>query len=73
MGTLSYDRSPPIYSHFIHRLFLKTLIIMSISTNIHIPHVCDLLGSYILLICNSIHLITPYSSTSISYLYQRIK
>ena len=34
--------------------FIKTLIIISISTNIHRPYVCDRLGLYISLVNNSI-------------------
>ena len=38
--------------------FIKTLIIMSISTNIDKPYVCDPLGPYISLINNSIDQVT---------------
>ena len=47
--------------------FIKTLIIMSISTNIHRHYVCDPLGPYISLVNNSIDQITPYWSTLINY------
>ena len=51
---------------------IKTLIIMSISTNIHRPYVCDPLGPYISLVNNSIDQITPYSSTLINYPHPHI-
>ena len=47
--------------------FIKTLIIMSISTNIYRPYVCDPLGPYISLVKNSIDQITSYWSTLINY------
>ena len=50
--------------------FIKTLIILSISTNIHRPYMCDPLGPYISLVNNSIDQITPYWSTLINYLHQ---
>ena len=50
MGTLSYGHSSSISRHLVCRFFIKTLIIMSISTNIHRPYVCDPLGSYISLV-----------------------
>ena len=40
--------------------FIKTLIIMCTSTNIHKPYVCDSQGPYISLVNNSIDQITPY-------------
>ena len=52
--------------------FIKTLIIMSISTNIHRPYVCDPLGPYISLVNNSIDQITPYWSTLINYPHPHI-
>ena len=52
--------------------FIKTLIIMSLSTNIHRPYVCDPLGSYISLANNSIDQITPYWSTLINYPHPQI-
>ena len=52
--------------------FIKTLIIMSISTNIHKPYVCDPLGPYISLVNNSIDQITPYWSTLINYPHPHI-
>ena len=52
--------------------FIKTLIIMSISTNIHKPYVCDPQGPYISLVKNFIDQITPYWSTLINYLYPHI-
>ena len=47
--------------------FIKTLIVMSISTNIHKPYVCDPLGPYISLVNNSMDQITPYWSNLINY------
>ena len=41
MGTFSCGRSPRIYRHLEWGFFIKILIIMSISTNIHKPYVCD--------------------------------
>ena len=52
--------------------FIKTLIIMSISTNIYKPYVCDPLGPYISLVNNSINQITSYWSTLINYLHLHI-
>ena len=52
--------------------FIKTLIIVSISTNIHRPYVCDPLGLYISLVNNSIDQITPYWSTLINYPHPHI-
>ena len=51
------------YEVFYH----KTLIIMSMSTNIYRPYVCDPLSPYISLVNNSIDQITPYCSTLINY------
>ena len=62
----------PYFRHFIFEIFIKTLIIMHISINIHIPYVCDPLGSYISLINNYINTITSYRSNFISYLRQKI-
>ena len=47
---------------------MKILIIMSISTNIHRPYVCDTLCPYISLVNNSIDQITTYWSTLINYM-----
>ena len=47
--------------------FIKTLIVMSISTNIHKPYLCDPLGPYISLVNNSMDQITPYWSNLINY------
>ena len=52
--------------------FIKTFIIMSISTNIHKPYVCDPLGPYISLVNYSIDQITPYWSTLINYSHPHI-
>ena len=51
---------------------LKILIIISIFTNIHRPYVCDPLVLYISLVNNSIDPITPYWSTLINFLRERI-
>ena len=50
MGTLSCGRSPPIYRHLVWGFFIKTLIIMYISTNIHKTYMSDPLGAYISLV-----------------------
>ena len=47
--------------------FIKTLIIMSTSTNINKPYVCDLLGPYIVLVNSSIDQITSYWSMTKSF------
>ena len=47
MGNLICGRSPLIYRHLVYNFFMKTLIIMFISTNIDRPYVCDPLGLYI--------------------------
>ena len=52
--------------------FIKTLIIMPISTNIHRPYACDPLGLYMSLVNNSIDEITPYWSTLINYPHPHI-
>ena len=67
VGTLSCDRSPPIYRHSI--FLIKTVIIIFISTNIYRPYVCDPQGPYILLVNNFIYPKIPYSSIFIYYLY----
>ena len=72
MGTSSYDLLPHIHRHLICGFFIKTHIIMSISTNIHRPYVCEPLGSYISLVNNSIDPITPYWSTFSNNLNQNI-
>ena len=50
MGTLSCRHSPLIYKLLVYKFFIKTLTIMSISTNIDIPYLCDPLGPYISLV-----------------------
>ena len=72
MSTLSFGRSPPNYRHLVCGFFIKTLVIMSISTNIYRPNVCDPLGPYISLVNNSIDQITPYWSTLINSPHQHI-
>ena len=72
MDTFSCERSLPIDRHLIYGFVIKTLIIISISTNIRRPHVCDHVGPYISLVNNSIGPITPYWSTLIIYLHQHI-
>ena len=47
MGNLSCGRSPLIYRHFVCEFFIKTLIIMFISTDIYRPYVCDPIGPYL--------------------------
>ena len=65
MGTLSYGRSLSIYKNLVCGHSIQTIIIMSISTNIHRTYVCDPLGPYISLVNNFIDPITPYWSTLI--------
>ena len=72
MKTLSCDCSLPIYKHLVCTFFIKTFIIMSISTNIYNPYVCDPLGPYISLVDNFIGQITPYCLTLLNYLYQHL-
>ena len=50
----------------------KMLIIMSLSTHIHTPYVCDPLGQYMSLVNNSIDQITLYWSILINYPHQNI-
>ena len=54
IGTLSYSYSSLIYRHLVCEIFTKTIIITSLSSNIHRLYVCDPLGPYILLVNNSI-------------------
>ena len=72
MGTLSFGHFLPIYGHLVYRFFIKTLIIMSICSNIHRPYVCDPLGPYISIVSNSIYQITSYWSTLVSYPHQHL-
>ena len=72
MGIFSCGRSFLIFRHLVCEFFIKTYIIMSISTNIHRPYVCDPLGPYISLVNNSIDQITPYWLTLINYQHQDI-
>ena len=51
---------------------IKTLIIMSIFTNIHKPYVCDPIYPYISQVDNPIDPITSYCLTFMNYLYQYI-
>ena len=60
MDTLNCDYSPPIYIYWVYEIFIKTLIIMFISINVHIPYVCNPLGPCISLVSNSIDLIMSY-------------
>ena len=62
MGTLSYGHSLLIYRYLVNEFFIKTLIIITISTNIYIIYVCDPLDLYISLVNNSIDQITSYWS-----------
>ena len=72
IGTLSCGHSSLIYKHFICGFFIKTNIIMYISTKIHRPYVCDPLGLYISLVNNFIDQITPYWSILINYPHQHL-
>ena len=54
MSILSCVCSPPNYIYLVCKFFIKTLILMSISTNIRRPYVYDPLGLYIALVNNSI-------------------
>ena len=69
MGTLSCGHSPPIYRHLVCYFYIKTLIIMFISTNIHTLYVRDHLGPYILPINNYVDLLKPYLSNVINYMH----
>ena len=63
----------PVFIYIWYEVFfIKTLIIMSISTKIHRPYVCDTLGPYISLVNNCIDQITPYWSTLINYPHAHI-
>ena len=70
MGTFHCGHSPIIYRDLVNKIFIKTLIIMSITTNIHKPYVCDPLDLYIYLVNSSIEPMIPYWSILINYLYQ---
>ena len=59
-GTLICGRSLSIYRYLVCRIFIKTLIIMSISIKIYRPFVSDPFGPYISLVNNSIDPITLY-------------
>ena len=72
MGTFSSGRSLPIYRHLVSSFFIKTLIIMSIFTNIRRPYVCDPISLYISLVNNTIDQTMHYWSTLINYLHQHI-
>ena len=60
MCPLIYGCSALIYKHLVGEFFIRPLIVMSISTNIHRPSVCDSLELYISLVNKSIELITLY-------------
>ena len=72
ISTFSCGCSSLIYRHLVQGFFIKTLIIMFITTNIHRPYVCDPLGPYILLCNNYIDPITPYWLTLVNYPHQHI-
>ena len=72
MGTFICSHSLPIYSHFVYRIFIKTLIIIYMFTNIHRPYMSDTLGPYISLVNNSIDLIVSYCLTLFNYLHREI-
>ena len=69
---MSCDDSRLIYKHWVCGFFIKPIIIIFISINIHRPYKCDPLGPYISLVNNFIDPITPYCSTLIYYLHQHI-
>ena len=60
MGTLCCGHSLPIYRYLVCDFLIKTLIIISISTNMHRLDVCVPIGSYISLVSKSIDSITYY-------------
>ena len=62
----------PLFIDIWYVLFIKTLIIMSISTNIYRPYMCDPIRPYISLANNCTNPITSYCSTFINYLHQHI-
>ena len=72
IDSFNCGHSLPIYKHLVCGFFIKTLIKMSISTNIHRLYMCNPLGPYITLVNNSMDPITPYWSTFINYLCQHI-
>ena len=57
------------YKYLVCEFFIKTLIIMSIYTDIYRPYVYDPLGLYISLVNDFIDLIKPYWSNFINYLH----
>ena len=50
--------------HSVYKIFIKALIIMSISINVYIPYMCDSLCPYILLVKNFVDLIMRISQPS---------
>ena len=54
MGTLSSIVLPLFYKHLVCDFFIKILVFISISKDIHRPYIYDPLGSYISLVNNSI-------------------
>ena len=74
MCALSYGHSLPIYRHFVYGffLFIKNLVIISISTNNQRPCECDPLSPCISLVNNFIDQINPYWSTLINYPHHHI-
>ena len=63
MGTMRCGHSLIIYRHWVCKLFIKILIIISISINVHSLYVGDPLGLYISLVSNSIELIMVIDKT----------
>ena len=59
-----------LFSDILYVDLKKTLIIISLTTNIHIPYGCDPLDLYILLVNNFIDPITPCFLIFINYLNQ---
>ena len=66
MGTLNCGHFFFIYRHLVCELCIKTIITIFISidliggTNVHRPYRCDHISLYMILVNNSIDLITPY-------------
>ena len=69
---LSCGRSLLIYRYLVCEVFIKTHILMSISTNIDRLNVYDLIDLYISLVNNSIGPKTSYWSTLFNYPHKYI-
>ena len=46
MDTLRWDCFPLIYRHWVCKFVIKTLIIIYMSIDVHLPYVCDPLYIY---------------------------